>query len=91
MTRLDPARLPMPTISEASHLVLTATGPHKAHAIAAAVEGPVSTRCPASVLQPHPHPHPHATVVLDEPAAVQPQDLPSHRHVARRKPVGQRY
>ncbi|RSO09984.1 glucosamine-6-phosphate deaminase [Streptomyces sp. WAC 05379] len=75
------------TISEAHHLVLIATGPHKAHAVAAAVEGPVSTRCPASILQLHPH----ATVVLDELAAAQLQDLPYYRHVARHKPAGQRY
>lgn len=75
------------TINEASHLVLIATGPHKATAVAAAVEGPVSTRCPASILQLHPH----ATVVLDELAAAQLQDLPYYRHVARHKPASQGY
>ena len=53
------------TIGEARHLVLIATGAAKAEAVAAAVEGPVSARCPASVLQLHPH----ATVLLDETAA----------------------
>ncbi len=53
------------TIGEARHLVLLATGLAKADAVAAAVEGPVSARCPASVLQLHPH----ATILLDEPAA----------------------
>ncbi|MFJ5779863.1 glucosamine-6-phosphate deaminase [Streptomyces sp. NPDC093094] len=75
------------TISEASHLVLIATGPGKADAVAAAVEGPVSARCPASVLQLHPH----ATVVLDESAAAKLQDLPYYRHVARHKPASQGY
>lgn len=54
------------TIREAGHLLLVATGAGKAAAVAAAVEGPVGARCPASVLQLHPH----ATVVVDEAAAV---------------------
>jgi glucosamine-6-phosphate deaminase len=53
------------TISEAKHIVLIALGAAKAGAVAAAVEGPVTAVCPASVLQLHPH----VTVVLDEPAA----------------------
>ena len=53
------------TIRDARHLVLVAAGPHKADAVAAAVEGPVTAVCPASVLQLHPH----VTVVLDGPAA----------------------
>jgi glucosamine-6-phosphate deaminase len=55
------------TIGAARHLVLIATGAHKADAIAAALDGPVSPRCPASVLQIHPR----ATVVVDEAAAAQ--------------------
>lgn len=53
------------TIREARHLVLTASGEHKAAAVAAAVEGPLTVSCPASVLQLHPH----TTVVVDEAAA----------------------
>lgn len=53
------------TIMEARHLILIANGEHKAPAVAAAVEGPVTAMCPASMLQMHPH----ATVVVDEPAA----------------------
>jgi glucosamine-6-phosphate deaminase len=53
------------TILEASTLVLVAAGPHKAAAVAAAVEGPVTEACPASILQRHPR----ATVVLDHDAA----------------------
>jgi glucosamine-6-phosphate deaminase len=53
------------TILEARHLVLIACGAPKAAPVAAAVEGPVSAMCPASVLQLHPH----ATVVVDEAAA----------------------
>lgn len=55
------------TISDARHLVLIATGAHKAAAIAAALEGPVSADCPASVLQLHPR----VTVVVDEAAAAE--------------------
>jgi glucosamine-6-phosphate deaminase len=53
------------TISAARHLLLVATGPGKAAAIQAMVEGPVSALCPASVLQLHQH----ATVLLDDAAA----------------------
>ncbi|MHA3020284.1 glucosamine-6-phosphate deaminase [Mycobacterium sp. BMJ-28] len=53
------------TIRSARHLVLIATGEHKAAAVAAAVEGPVTADCPASVLQWHPQ----VTVVLDTAAA----------------------
>jgi glucosamine-6-phosphate deaminase len=53
------------TILEARHLLLLATGPAKTSAVAAAVEGPLSAACPASVLQLHPH----VSVLLDAPAA----------------------
>lgn len=53
------------TISRAGHLLLLATGEGKAEAIRAAVEGPVSAMCPASILQWHRH----ATVIVDEAAA----------------------
>ncbi len=53
------------TILDARHLVLVATGPAKARAVQALVEGPLSAFCPASVLQLHPH----ATVLLDDGAA----------------------
>ncbi|MEU0397248.1 glucosamine-6-phosphate deaminase [Streptomyces sp. NPDC006208] len=75
------------TIGAASHLVLIATGPHKSHAVAAAVEGPVSAMCPASVLQLHPH----VTVVVDELAAARLEQQPYYREVARCKPAGQGY
>ena len=52
------------TILEARHLLLIVTGEAKAAATAAAVEGPVSASCPASVLQLHPH-----VTVLADPAA----------------------
>ncbi|MGD7732973.1 glucosamine-6-phosphate deaminase [Propionibacteriaceae bacterium G57] len=53
------------TIMDAGRLVLTATGAKKAAAVAAAVEGPVTAMCPASILQFHRY----ATVVVDEAAA----------------------
>lgn len=53
------------TILDARRLLLIATGEAKAAAVAAAVEGPVSAFCPASVVQLHPH----AVVLLDEAAA----------------------
>ena len=53
------------TILEARALVLVATGPGKAAAVAAAVEGPLTASCPASVLQWHAT----VTVVVDEAAA----------------------
>ncbi|MFL4473515.1 glucosamine-6-phosphate deaminase [Paeniglutamicibacter sp. MACA_103] len=53
------------TILESRRMVLVATGSHKAAAIAAALEGPLSAACPGSVLQLHPD----AVVVLDEAAA----------------------
>ena len=53
------------TVLDARRLVLVASGPGKAAAVAAAVEGPLSASCPASVLQWHAD----AVVVLDEAAA----------------------
>lgn len=53
------------TIMDARSVVLVAQGAAKAAAIAAAVEGPLSSMCPGSILQMHPD----ATVVVDEAAA----------------------
>jgi glucosamine-6-phosphate deaminase len=53
------------TILRARHLVLLAFGLEKAEAIAAAVEGPVTSSKPGSVIQLHPH----VTVIVDEAAA----------------------
>lgn len=53
------------TILEARALVLVATGLAKVAAVAAAVEGPLTASCPASVLQWHAR----AWVVVDEAAA----------------------
>jgi glucosamine-6-phosphate deaminase len=54
------------TILEAKHIMLLATGFQKAEAVAAMIEGPLTSLCPASSLQMHPH----ATVICDEEAAM---------------------
>ncbi|RZI85226.1 MAG: glucosamine-6-phosphate deaminase, partial [Microbacterium sp.] len=41
------------TIFEARHCLVLATGEHKASAVAAMVEGPITADCPASILQMH--------------------------------------
>lgn len=53
------------TIVEARKIVLVASGSGKAEAVAAAVEGPVTEACPASILQRHRD----ATVIVDQDAA----------------------
>ena len=75
------------TICDAGHLVMIATGEHKADAIAAAVEGPLAAVCPASVLQLHPH----ATVVVDEAAASKLQLTEFYKTVSAHKPLAQHY
>jgi glucosamine-6-phosphate deaminase len=55
------------TLRDARALLLVALGDEKARAAAAALEGPVTARVPASVLQLHPD----ATVILDEAAAAE--------------------
>ncbi|MBY4277265.1 glucosamine-6-phosphate deaminase [Rhodococcus fascians] len=74
------------TIDEARHLVLIATGESKADAVAAAVEGPLSARCPASAIQWHPH----VTVLVDEAAAASLALTDYYRHAYANKPAWQR-
>lgn len=73
------------TIGQARHLVLVATGPGKAPAVAAAAEGPVSAFCPASVLQLHPH----VTLVVDEEAAGELRLADYYRDAYAHKPAWQ--
>jgi glucosamine-6-phosphate deaminase len=75
------------TILDARHLVLIATGSSKDDAVAAAVEGPVSAFCPASVLQLHQH----VTVVVDPAAAAQLKLADYYRFTAENKPDWQRF
>ena len=70
------------TILDARHVVLVATGAAKAAAVAAAVEGPVSAFCPASVLQLHPH----VTFVVDSDAATELRLLDYYRFTVAHKP-----
>src|ERR1700712_2849791 len=71
------------TISSARHLVLIATGEHKAAAVAAAVEGPRTSSCPASVLQLHPQ----VTVVVDEAAAGRLENADFYRYAWEYRPT----
>jgi glucosamine-6-phosphate deaminase len=75
------------TIGAARHVVLIATGSHKSEAIAAAVEGPLTASCPASVLQLHPH----VTVVVDEAAAAGLKNADFYRYALKHKPPQQKY
>jgi glucosamine-6-phosphate deaminase len=59
------------TIMEARHCLLLANGPGKAEAVAALVEGPITSQITASALQMHPQ----ATVILDRAAATRLQRL----------------
>ncbi|MFH1570135.1 MAG: glucosamine-6-phosphate deaminase [Gemmatimonadota bacterium] len=68
----DPAEVPrcalsagIGTIREARKLVLLATGAKKADPVAAAVNGPFTPDCPASLLQDHPD----CTFIVDKAAA----------------------
>lgn len=73
------------TILRARHLLLLVTGAAKAAALAAAVEGPVSASCPASVLQLHPH----VTVLCDGPGAAGLARRDHYREVYDAKPAWQ--
>jgi glucosamine-6-phosphate deaminase len=75
------------TIGDARHLVLIACGAAKAEPVAAAVEGPLTTSCPASILQWHPH----VTVVIDEEAASGLVHSAYYRETHSGKPSWQHY
>ncbi|MCT9870813.1 glucosamine-6-phosphate deaminase [Paenarthrobacter aurescens] len=67
------------TILRARQLVLLAFGANKAQAAAAALEGPVSSAVPGSVIQQHPL----ATVIIDEDAAAGLAHAEYYRHAWR--------
>ncbi|QYF75196.1 glucosamine-6-phosphate deaminase [Cryobacterium sp. PAMC25264] len=73
------------TILEARQLLLVAQGSAKAKAVAAAIEGPLSSFVPGSALQLHQH----ATVVLDEAAAAELQLADYYRYTYANKPTWQ--
>ena len=70
------------TIMEAREVVLLAFGAGKAEAVAAAVEGPITTSVPASILQLHQK----ATILLDEEAAGNLRRAEYYRWVYANKP-----
>jgi glucosamine-6-phosphate deaminase len=73
------------TILRARHLILLAFGANKAHAVAGAVEGPLTASNPASAIQLHPR----ATVILDTAAASELAGLDYYRFVWDNKPSWQ--
>ena len=75
------------TILEARKLLLLATGAGKADAVAAAVEGPVTSMCTASSLQLHPD----AAVFLDEGAAGNLRMADYYKWIQARKPGAPRH
>ena len=74
------------TIMESQRILLLAFGPKKAHAVAAAVEGPISASQPASILQMHPV----TQYFLDDDAAANLSRLEYYRWVYQNKPDWQR-
>jgi glucosamine-6-phosphate deaminase len=75
------------TIMEARQCMLLAFGAKKARAIAATVEGPLTSINPASVLQMHPN----AKVCLDETAAAKLKHAEYYRWVYANKPDWQKF
>ncbi len=75
------------TIMDAREVLLVAQGTGKAEAVAAAVEGPVTALCPASILQFHEH----ATVIIDDAAAAELTLRDYYRHTYANKPEWQRF
>ncbi|MDR8018980.1 glucosamine-6-phosphate deaminase [Nesterenkonia aerolata] len=73
------------TITEARHLILLATGSEKTEAVHQLVEGPVSARWPATIMQ---H-HPHVTVLVDEGAASHLEFADYYRQTYASKPAWQ--
>jgi glucosamine-6-phosphate deaminase len=65
----------MPTILSSKRVMILAFGSHKAAAVKAMVEGPVSASCPASCLQSHPQAH----LFVDQMAAATLDEEPNER------------
>lgn len=68
------ATMGLKTIRDSQHILLMATGSHKAEAVRRALEGQMTTSCPASCLQFHNN----VTVLLDEAAARELANRRSH-------------
>jgi glucosamine-6-phosphate deaminase len=73
------------TIMEARHIVMLGFGAGKAEAVHACIEGPIMAKWPASALQLHPH----TTVVVDEAAAAELEELEYYRTTWSKKPEWQ--
>lgn len=72
------------TILDARRLLLVAQGAGKADAVAAMIEGPVTSMCPASALQLHPD----AVAVIDRAASAGLVLTDYYEHVERNRPPG---
>ena len=72
------------TILDARRLLLVAQGEGKADAVAAMIEGPVTSMCPASALQLHPD----AIAVIDRAAAAGLALTDYYEYVERNRPPG---
>ncbi|MBL3699058.1 glucosamine-6-phosphate deaminase [Leucobacter luti] len=72
------------TILDAREALLVAQGEAKAAAVAAMIEGPLASLCPASALQLHRR----ATVIIDRAAASQLRHTEYYEHVERHRPAG---
>jgi glucosamine-6-phosphate deaminase len=64
------------TIMEAKTILLLATGANKAYILSQALEGPVTSMVPASILQMHPR----VKVIVDEEAAIGLRLYPYYKH-----------
>ena len=53
------------SIMHSKHIILMAWGKDKAEAVSQMINGPITEKCPASILQKHPH----TTIILDSAAA----------------------
>ena len=73
------------TILGSQHLIMIATGEHKAKPIALAVEGPITAMVPASALQLHRH----TTVIVDDAAAHELRLSDYYREAYNNKPAWQ--
>jgi glucosamine-6-phosphate deaminase len=67
---------------DAREILLVALGKSKAAAVAAAIEGPITSMCPGSVLQMHPK----VTMVLDSEAASELRLVEYYEYVAANLP-----
>ncbi|MDI6022549.1 glucosamine-6-phosphate deaminase [Leucobacter sp. UT-8R-CII-1-4] len=72
------------TILDARKALLVAQGESKAEAVAAMIEGPLSSMCPASALQLHPD----ATVIIDREAAAMLTLRDYYEHIELHQPHG---